>query len=302
MKREVDLSVVILSFNTNALLRETLAAVYKSRLGRYVLEVIVCDNGSTDGSVGLVRKEFPATTVIELKKNLGFAAGNNPGIRKASGRYILLLNSDTEVSADAFSVMIGFMDKRPDAGAATCKLILPDGSIDPACHRGFPSPRAALSYFLGLEKLFPASRFFGEYHQGYKNRTTVHDVDCISGAFFLVRREVVTRVGYLDEDYYFYGEDMDWAFRIRRAGWTIAYNPTVTVLHKKKQSGRAHADENRRLRTEYYFYKYNKLFYKKNYASRYPGAVMRLIYFLFDIRMFFIKRRLAQAERNVQLA
>jgi hypothetical protein len=186
--------------------------------------------------------------------------------------------------------MIKFMDDHATAGAATCKLILPDGSIDPACHRGFPSPWAAFSYIIGLEKLFPATRLFGEYHQGYKDLRMVHDVDCISGAFFLIRREVIDRIGYLDEDYYFYGEDMDWAFRISQAGWSVAYNPTISVLHKKKQSGRAHADRVMRLRTERYFYQYNKLFYRKNYASRYPRFLMVLIYAFFDMRLFLLDR------------
>jgi len=292
MKRMTDLSIVILSYNTRELLRSCLTSVFGSSLGRYTMEVIVCDNASTDGSADMVKTDFPKVFVIRNRKNLGFAAGNNPGIRRSTGRYVLLLNSDTEVDPSTFSTMIPYMDDHPRVGASTCKLVLPDGSIDPACHRGFPSPWAAVSYFTGLERLFPTTRLFGEYHQGYKDRSTVHTVDCISGAFFFVRRSVIERVGLLDEEYYFYGEDMDWAFRIRGAGWTIAYNPTVSVLHKKKQSGRAHADENRRLRTEYYFYKYNKLFYKKNYGSRYPRAVMRFIYFLFDIRMFFIKRRM----------
>jgi GT2 family glycosyltransferase len=292
MKTPVDLSVIILSFNTAGLLKKTLASVYKSQLRDFVMEVTVCDNGSTDGSVAMVKSEFPQVRLLKNRKNLGFAAGNNPGIRRATGRYVLLLNSDTEVDPLTFATMITYMDEHPRVGAATCKLVLPDGGIDPACHRGFPTPWAAFSYFSGLERLFPRSRMFGAYHQGYKGYSTVHEVDCISGAFFFVRRNVISRVGPLDEDYYFYGEDMDWAFRIREDGWAIVYNPNTNVLHKKKQSGRAHTDENRRLRTEYYFFKYNRLFYAKNYASRYPRLLMWLIYAFFDIRMFFIARRM----------
>lgn len=288
MKATIDFSVIILSYNTRELLRSCLAKVFRSVLGRYTMEVIVCDNGSADGSIEMVKREFPKGIVINNRKNLGFAAGNNPGIQRSNGRYVVLLNSDTEVNPDTFSIMISYMDKHTDVGAATCKLILPDGSVDPACHRGFPTPWAAFTYIIGLEKLFPHTRLFGEYHQGYKRPDTVHEVDCISGAFFLVRQSVIDRVGLLDEEYYFYGEDMDWAFRIRKAGWNIVYNPNVSVLHKKKQSGRAHSDRERRVRTERYFYRYNKLFYQKNYASRYPAILMRAIYAFFDLRLFML--------------
>lgn len=290
MKPEVDLSIVILSFNTRELLRAALTSVFKSLLGHYQIEVIVCDNASTDGSTSMVKKDFPQVTIVDNGSNLGFAAGNNPGIKRARGRYVLLLNSDTQVSPTALAQMLDFMDKNPLVGAATCKLVLTDGSMDPACHRGFPTPWAALTYFLGWERLFPRSRWFGGYHQGYKDLTQVHEIDVISGAFFLVRREVVSQVGLLDEDYYFYGEDMDWAFRIRKAGWKIMFNPRGVVLHHKKQSGRAHSDRQRRRQTQIYFYRYNKLFYQKNYANYYPSWFMMLIYAALDLRVFLLEK------------
>lgn len=286
----VDLSIIILSFNTLELTRQCLETVYASKLGKYLMEVIVCDNNSKDGSIEMIKKESSKTILIENKKNLGFAAGNNPGIKRARGRYILLLNSDTEVSPSAFGTMIRYMDGNPDVGAATCKLVLTDGRIDPACHRGFPTPWAAFSYFLKLEKLFPKSQLFAKYHLGYLDRITIHEVDVISGAFFMVRREVIKQVGMLDEDYYFYGEDMDWCYRIKEAGWKIMYNPAVTVLHKKKQSGRAHTDRVRRVKTELFFYQYNKLFYQKNYDGKYSKLLMLLLYLLFDIRIFLLSK------------
>ncbi len=289
MKKRVDLSVVILNYNTRDMTRTCLKSVFSSRLGRYTMEVIVCDNGSTDGSLDMIRKEFPKVIRIDNKKNLGFAAGNNPGVAASAGRYILLLNTDTEVPPTTLSAVLTFMDRSPQAGAATCTLLLPDGSIDPACHRGFPSPWVALTYVTKFEKLFPKSRVFGEYHQGYKNLHEVHEVDVISGAFFLVRSDVVRQVGRLDEDYFFYGEDMDWCYRIKQAGWKIMYYPEVTILHKKKQSGRAHADRARRRQTAMYFYQYNKLFYKKHYDGKISPVIMALVYFLFDFRIFFLK-------------
>ena len=288
-KKEVDLSVVVLNFNTRDLTRACLQSVTGSRIGGYTIEVIVCDNGSTDGSDRMIEKEYPDITFIQNGRNVGFAAGNNPGIRTARGRYIVLLNSDTEVSPDAFSRMIAFMDAHPDAGAATCKLVLPDGTMDPACHRGFPTPWASFTYLLKLEKLFPKSRMFGQYHQGYKDLRTVHEVDCIVGAFFMVRRDVIRQVGLLDEDYFMYGEDIDWAYRIRKKGWKILFNPDITVLHKKKQSGRAHGAKDRQIATEIYFHTYNWLFYKKNYARRYGPVLNVCVGVFYTVRIYLLK-------------
>ncbi|HLD24623.1 MAG TPA: glycosyltransferase family 2 protein [Patescibacteria group bacterium] len=268
--KTLDLSIVILNFNTEALTRVCLQTVFASRLGPYTMEVIVCDNGSTDGSIAMVKNEFPEVILIENKKNAGFAAGNNPGMKRAKGRYILLLNSDTEMPKGTLLAMISFMDENPQAGAATCKVLLPDGNLDPACHRGFPTPWVAFTYVSKLEKLFPKSKIFGEYHQGYKDFSAVHEVDCITGAFFLVRRRVIQEVGLLDEDFFMYGEDIDWAYRIRTKGWKIFYNPAATILHKKKQSGRSNNDKRKQIQTETYFHTYNWLFFKKHYGKKRP--------------------------------
>lgn len=284
-----DLSVVILNYNTRELTRTCLDTVFASALGSYTMEVIVCDNGSSDGSVEMIRTEFPRVILIENRKNLGFAAGNNPGIRRAKGRYVLLLNTDTEVPKDTLRVMLRYMDDHPEVGVSTCKLLLSDGSMDPACHRGFPTPWAAFTYMSKLERLFPKTRLFGEYHQGYKDLATIHEVDCIVGAFFLVRRDVIASVGLLDEDYFMYGEDIDWCYRIRKAGWPIMFNPTVTILHKKKQSGRANIFAKRRVTTEIYFHTYNWLFYTKNYAKAYGPVLTLFVDMFYRIRIWMLR-------------
>lgn len=290
MEKRIDLSVIILNYNTVDLTRICLKTVLASNLGNYKMEVIVCDNASTDGSLKILSSEFPGIILVDNKKNLGFAAGNNLGIKKARGRYILLLNSDTEVPKKTLAAMVAFMDKTPEAGAATCKLILPDGSMDPACHRGFPTPWVAFTYLARLEKLFPHTKLFGEYHQGYKNLNTIHEVDSISGAFFMVRREVVSKIGLMDEDYFMYGEDLDWAYRIREAGWKIFFNPTVTILHKKKQSGRASVFHARRVATEIYFHQYNWLFYKKHFEKRYGRIMAFFVNVFYSMRIFLLKK------------
>ena len=287
--KPVDISVIILNFNTLALTKLCIERLLKSKLGKFSMEVIVCDNASTDGTDIMVKKEFPDVFFIQNGGNIGFAAGNNPGIKKATGRYVLLLNSDTEVSENTIATMIRFMDEHPKAGASTCKLLLMDGSMDPACHRGMPTPWNAFTYYTKLEKLFPKAKVFSGYHQLYKDLSTVHEVDSISGAFFLVRREVINAVGMLDEAYFMYGEDIDWAYRIKEAGWQIWYNPNVTILHKKKQSGRSHTDRERRTKTQSLFIKNNKLFYTKHYEKKYPKIVTWLVYLAFNIQSLLLK-------------
>jgi GT2 family glycosyltransferase len=288
--KQIDCSIVILNFNTKDLTLSCIDYCKRSDLGNLAIEILLCDNASADGTVDAVRKCHPDVAVIQNKKNLGFAAGNNPGITRARGRYILLLNSDTEVSPGAIASMIRFMDAHPCAGAATCKLVLSDGSMDPACHRGFPTPWVSFTYLTKLERLFPKTKVFGEYHQGYKDLSVAHEVDCISGAFFMVRREVIRRVGLLDEDYFMYAEDIDWAYRIRKAGYEIWFNPAVTVLHKKKQSGRSHKEKKRRVVTEIYFHTYNWLFYKKHYAKKYGPLMSFVINTVYSFRLFLLKR------------
>ena len=277
MKNDIDLSIIIVNYNTVDLTQTCLQSIIASKSGNYTIEIIVCDNGSADDSVGVIQKEFPGVLLIQNRRNVGFAAGNNIGMKKSKGRYILLLNSDTVVSKDTLYNMLTYMDEYTDAGVSTCKLFLPDGGIDPACHRGFPTPWASLTYMIGLERLFPGSRFFAQYHQGYKNLHTIHEVDCISGAFFMVRREVIQSAGFLDEAYFMYGEDLDWCYRIKKAGWKIFYNPSVSVLHKKKQSGRDSKYRMLRKKTNKYFYETMNLFYNKHYRYRYSWFVTGLV-------------------------
>lgn len=278
-KSEPDVSIVIVNFNTRELLRGRLHAL----LGR----IIVVDNASTDGSREMVKKEFPNIDLIRNQRNVGFAKANNQGIRRTKSTYVLLLNTDCQATHQTITESLKFLETHPEVGVLSCKLVLPDGSIDPACHRGFPTPWASLTYFLGLEKLFPASRIFGQYHQGYKPMGEIHDVDCISGAFFLIRREVIEKVGLLDEAFFMYGEDIDWCYRIREAGWKIQFYPHVCIVHKKHQSGLAHTDSATRGQTRKHFYDAMKLFYAKHYQRRYGWLVSILVLFAIKLRSIF---------------
>lgn len=277
-----ELSIIIVSYNTRELLRACLSSIVRAQEKEDVWEVIVVDNGSSDGSVEEVKSLN--ITLIKNEKNVGFAAANNQGIRASTGRYVLTLNSDTEIASGVLSELISYMDGHREAGAITCRVNLANGSLDPACHRGFPTPWASLTYFMGLERLFPSTRLFGQYHQGYKSMGETHDVDCISGAFFLIRRSVIDTTGLLDEKFFMYGEDIDWCFRIRERGPRIVFYPRVSIVHKKHQSGLGHANIGTRRQTKKYFYDAMRLFYAKHYRHRYGFLAYSFILFGIKLR------------------
>ncbi|HBU21448.1 TPA: glycosyl transferase family 2, partial [Candidatus Beckwithbacteria bacterium] len=210
--------------------------------------------------------------------NLGFAGGNNLGLRYAKGRYQLLLNSDTLLQKDTLVKMVNFMDQHPKVGLSTCKVILKSGKIDPASHRGFPTPWAAFTYYFGLEKLFPRSRFFSQYHQGWKDLSVTHEIDSPVGAFFFLKREALNQAGLLDEAFFMYGEDLDLAFRIKQAGWQIVFTPITKITHLKGASGLAAPAKKQRLVTNKNFFEAMKIFYRKHYNKRYIFPLRWLIF------------------------
>lgn len=273
----VDIAVVIVNYNTSALLRDCLHSVFAST-GGLMLAVCVVDNASPDDSAAMVRAEFPQVHLIANTANVGYPAANNQGLRwfgfKAPSpvateegslpRFALLLNPDTVLPPDALAQMIDFMTAQPRAGAAGPKLVRLDGSLDKACRRSFPTPTTSLYHLLRLDKLFPHSPRFARYDLSYLDPNTTSRVDAIVGAFMLVRREAIMAAGLLDESFFMYGEDLDWAKRITDAGWEVWYYPVVTVLHIKEAASRY----SYRARVE--FYRALTIFYEKHYRASTP--------------------------------
>ena len=234
-----ELSIIILTYNTKEFTLDAVKSIeenYPSEVESGKYEVIVCDNASTDGTVEMFR-EFKKSTkiksfhIVDNGGNIGFSAGNNKGVPLAKGKYVLFLNPDTIVYKKTLSYMINFMESHPDAGAASCKLINKDGEIDFNCRRGFPTPWNAFCYFSGLQRMFPHSRLFAGYTQGWKNLKTTHEVDAIEGAFMMMPRTVGEKVGWWDEDYFFYGEDLQFCYDIQKLGLKIYYVGEVETMH-----------------------------------------------------------------------
>jgi len=231
----MKLSVIIVNYNVKHFLEQCLHSVYKAAKG-IETEIFVVDNNSVDGSAELIREKFPDLHFIENKENVGFSRANNQAIKLAKGEYILLLNPDTVVEEDTFSKVTGFMDKHPEAGGLGVKMIDGKGNFLPESKRGLPTPWVAFYKMFGLSKLFPNSRKFGKYHLSYLNENEIHEIEIIAGAFMLLRKETLDKVGLLDEAFFMYGEDIDLSYRIILGGYKNYYFPETTIIHYKGES------------------------------------------------------------------
>jgi GT2 family glycosyltransferase/lipopolysaccharide/colanic/teichoic acid biosynthesis glycosyltransferase len=259
----IDVSIVIVNYNVKDYLEQTLRSLRRASTG-ISTEVFVVDNNSTDGSEKLFESEFSEVRYLRNDENVGFARANNQALRLAQGRYILLLNPDTIVQEDTLQAMMSFMADHPGAGAIGCKILNADGSLQLACRRSFPTPSVALFKLIGLSRLFPKSKLFGRYNLTYLEPDQVHEVDAISGAFMFLRREVIEKVGLLDEDFFMFGEDLDWCYRMKQGGWTIHYVPTTQIVHYKGESIRRSG-----LNSLITFYKAMYIFVRKHMKRRY---------------------------------
>lgn len=274
---------IVPSYNTADYLVRCLDSLLAQQ-GPLALRIYVVDNASSDDSVARVRGAYPQVQVLESDRNGGFAYAVNRGLRAAQADwaaqhgggaptyYVLLLNSDTELPPTALAEMVAFMEAHPEAGVAGPQLVMADGRMDLACRRSFPSPEVAFYRLVGLAHLFPRSRRFARYNMTYLDPEQTTEVDAVSGAFMLVRGAVAESVGPLDEAFFFYGEDLDWAFRIKALGHKVYYYPQVKVRHWKRASSRLRPRASVRD-----FYQAMRIFHRKHYAPRYPGLVNMLV-------------------------
>ena len=224
-----DLSIAIPSWNTRELLRQCLESVRRSSSGLSV-ETIVVDNASSDGSADMVAAEYPQAKLIRNRTNVGFAAACNLAFKLSSGRHFLLLNTDTILLDQALKSLVDFMDAHPGVGAAGCRLLNRDGTLQRSCSC-FPSLLTELLDALYLSKLFPKSRLFGKYSMTYWDFDEVREVDFVGGSCLIVRREAISQVGLLDESFFMYTEEADWCYRLRQHGWLVYYYPGARAIH-----------------------------------------------------------------------
>jgi len=231
----MDLSVIIVSYNVRYFLDLCLSSVRKAAEG-INCEIFVIDNNSTDGSCLMVSTGYPEVKLIANTDNKGFAVANNQAIKQASGKYLLLLNPDTFIGEDTLRKCITFMDSHADAGATGVMMINGRGKFLPESKRGLPDPATAFYRISGLTYLFPRSARFNRYYLGNLDKTEIHSVDIISGAFMFLRREAVHKTGLPDESFFMYGEDIDYSYRILKEGYKNYYYPGVKILHFKGES------------------------------------------------------------------
>ena len=275
MKKRLTISIV--NYNAGDFLLQCLASIEEVS-AETALQVIVVDNDSKDDSIERAQKRFKNVDFIVNKENVGFGRAHNQVLKNLDTEYVLILNPDCQLEKGTIDYMIAFMDAHLDVGAASCKLEKEDGTVDIASHRGFPTPWASFKYyFLKDDSL---------YHLTDRDMSKTHEVDAIVGAFFLTRKAVLEKVGYFDEDYFMYAEDLDLCLRIKQAGFKVMYVPEVKILHhkgistgiKQQTAEQSKASTETRKKMTEYFYSTMKIFYQKHYAKQYPFFINWLVY------------------------
>lgn len=297
-----DLSIIIVNYNTRQLLADCLDSLLAAKAPPGGLEIIVVDNASRDGSVAMVRAGYPTVRVVANSENVGFAAANNQGTAVARAPYLLFLNSDTRVEPRALVEPLAYLQANPQVGAITVKLLYPSGQRDPDNHRGFPTPWNALCHFSGLSRLFPNSPRFNGYFQDFANFDETHRVPVIAGSFMMMPRALFDRLGGWDETYFFYGEDIDFCYRINQDDYEIVYYPHVTVLHykgassglRKESAAIARPPKATRIKVAQESIRAMKIFYRKFYRDQYPWLVTALVLAGIELRgrLRILKHRL----------
>ncbi len=269
----IDISVIVVNYNVRYFIEQCLISVFKAKQDLNI-EVIVVDNNSVDNSVAAIKKKFPDVYLIANKENVGFAKANNQAIKIAKGKYFLLLNPDTLIEEDTLTKIYNFMERHPKAGALGVKMIDGEGKFLPESKRSLPTISSSLFRFSGLSKLFPGSKLFNRYNLGHLDENKVHEIEVLSGAFMFIRTKILPDIGYLDEDFFMYGEDIDYSYRIQKAGYKIYYYPNTTIVHFKGESTKKSS-----IKYHNIFYKAMAIFARKHYGGKRINPLLWIINF-----------------------
>lgn len=264
-------SALVVSYNVKDLLLDCLQAFFAS--SDVPCEAVVVDNASSDGSADAVAERFPDVKVLRQPRNLGYGKANNAGLQECQGRFVLLLNPDVTVGPGCVGKLSDFLLVRPDVGAVGPKLLRPDGSLDLACRRGFPTPATAFYRLSGLSRVFKKSARFNRYNMGHASAEETHEIDSGTGACLMLRRAAIDRVGFFDPDYFMYGEDIDLCFRLKLGGWKVYYLPAATAVHLK---GMSTQQATRRMLFEFHSSMWT--FHHKHYAEDMPAFANGLVW------------------------
>jgi N-acetylglucosaminyl-diphospho-decaprenol L-rhamnosyltransferase len=263
----MDLSIIIVNWNVCELLRRCLASI-EAKQTDISLEVIVVDNASSDDSLAMVEREFPRVHLISSQENLGYAGGNNLGAAEATGRYLFILNPDTEIVENALRQMVAYLDDHIEVGAAGPQLLYPDGSVQSSRRR---FPKLITAFFEGTpfsHRWFPNNRFKRAYHMADRSDDEIQSVDWLVGAALMIRREAWQAVGPLDERFFMYFEELDWCQRCREAGWEIKYLPVAQIVHHHKGASRQVAVE-----SQVRLYRSKILYFRKYFGTGWTNII-----------------------------
>ena len=274
----MDISIIIVNYNVKHFLEQCLHSVQKSTKD-LTTEVFVIDNKSVDGSCQMVSEKFPEVKLIENQENVGFSKANNQAIKLAKGKYILLLNPDTILPEDTLVKCFSFMESKPVAGGLGVKMIDGKGNYLPESKRSLPTPAVAFFKIFGLSTLFPKSKTFGKYHLGFLDKEQTHQIEILAGAFMFLRKEVLDKIGLLDETFFMYGEDIDMSYRITQAGYLNYYYPETTIIHYKGESTKKGS-----INYVMVFYKAMIIFANKHFSSKNANLYKLLINIAIYIR------------------
>ena len=269
-----DLTIIIVNWNVKELLRDCLESIY-SQTQEITFEIVIVDNGSSDGSVEMVGKEFPEVKLITNKENLGFAKANNQAMRESKGRNITLLNTDTVILGGALVTMVRFMDAYKEVGAVGPKILNPDKTIQLPCGRHSPTLLTELWDFTKLSSLFPRSQIFGRALMSYWPHDDTREVELISGACMMVRKDTIEQIGLMDEHFFLYGDETDWCYRMRKNGWKIYLHADAEVIHLGQRSMKRNS-----VITVYWSCKSMCLFFLKHHG-RLSALTYRAMVFIF---------------------
>ena len=271
-------SVIIVNYNVSHFLEQALLSVRKA-LEYIDGEVIVVDNNSADRSVEMVKQKFPEVILVANQQNVGFSKANNIGIKMSKGEYVLLLNPDTVIEEDTLLKCCNFMDTKPLAGGLGVKMLDGKGDFLPESKRGLPTPWVAFCKVFGLSAIFPKTKLFGGYHLGYLDKEKIHEIEILSGAFMLMRKSALDKVGLLDEEYFMYGEDIDLSYRLIKSGYKNYYFPDTRIIHYKGESTKRTS-----VNYVFVFYRAMIIFAKRHFSNSNAGLFSMLINFAIYIR------------------